>query len=142
MRPFSREECLQFISEGCKTGKVATVRKDGRPHVAPIWFILDGEVLVFTTHEDTLKGRTLKRDPRAMLSVDNEVFPFDFVLVEGVATLERLLPRSLVRWTAKIAARYVPKEYVESTAERNAVDGELLVRLEISKMTGMADVAS
>ena len=30
---------------------LTTVRKDGRPHVAPIWFDLDGDTLVFTEHE-------------------------------------------------------------------------------------------
>ncbi|TMD44650.1 MAG: PPOX class F420-dependent enzyme, partial [Chloroflexi bacterium] len=37
-----------FLLEGTRTGKLATVRKDGRPHVVPIWFHLDGNTLVFT----------------------------------------------------------------------------------------------
>jgi len=39
----------EFISKGTLTGKLATVRKDGRPHVTPVWFVLDGDEIVFTT---------------------------------------------------------------------------------------------
>ncbi len=46
------------------TGKLATTRRDGSPHVAPIWFTVDddGDIL-FTTGAETVKGRTLRRDP-------------------------------------------------------------------------------
>ena len=37
----SREEIEAFLMSGTRTGKVSTVRKDGRPHLAPIWFVLD-----------------------------------------------------------------------------------------------------
>ena len=36
---------------------------DGRPLVAPVWFVVDGDQLVFTTGRDTSKGRALARDP-------------------------------------------------------------------------------
>lgn len=142
MKRMSPDECRAFLSEGRRTAKLATVRKDGRPHVAPVWFIVDGDALVFMTLETSLKGRTLQRDPRAMISVDEEVFPFSFVLVEGEAKVERPTTEILLPWSLRIAARYVPKDLAEATAQRNAVAGELLVRLPMSKLTGMREVAS
>lgn len=41
MKDFSRAECLSFTMARLRTGKIATARPDGRPHVAPIWLILD-----------------------------------------------------------------------------------------------------
>jgi hypothetical protein len=38
----------EFLAAGTRTAKVATVRKDGSPHVTPVWFVLDGNDLVFT----------------------------------------------------------------------------------------------
>jgi hypothetical protein len=38
-------------------GKLATTRADGRPHVVPIWFVLDGDDLVFNTGADTVKDQ-------------------------------------------------------------------------------------
>jgi PPOX class probable F420-dependent enzyme len=66
------------------TGKLATARADGRPHVAPVWFVLepDGSVLV-TTSEDSVKGRNLRHAGRAALCVDEEAPPYAFVLMEG-----------------------------------------------------------
>ena len=52
----SRERIYEFLAAGTHTGKLATVRADGRPHVAPIWFVIDGDDLLFMTNESTVKG--------------------------------------------------------------------------------------
>src|SRR4051812_839715 len=57
----SDAEWKAFVMSGTRTGKLATTRADGRAHVAPIWFVLDGDMFVFTTGRDSLKGRTLRR---------------------------------------------------------------------------------
>ena len=62
MREMTSDERRAFLLTGTRTGKLATVRPDGRPHVAPVWFVLDGvtekgDVVVFTTGADTVKGR-------------------------------------------------------------------------------------
>lgn len=142
MHRMSSEECRAFLAEGSRTGKLATARADGRPHVAPIWFVLDGDDLVLMTHEKTVKARSIRHEPRVMLSVDDEEFPFGFVLVEGTATLERPTPEALAPWSRRIAERYVPAELVDSTTQRNAVEGELLVRIRVSKLTGAREVAA
>ena len=56
MEPMTPPEWRTFLLSGTRTAKLATVRADGRPHVAPIWFILDGDTLVFTTFKDTIKS--------------------------------------------------------------------------------------
>jgi PPOX class probable F420-dependent enzyme len=133
------DEARAFLSRGTRTGKLATVRADGRPHVAPIWFILDGDDLVFMTGAGTLKGKSLQRDPRASLVVDLEVPPYGFVLVEGTVTLStdlaEMLPASIA-----IAERYVEADRAEEFGKRNAVAGELLVRLHPEKIVGLADM--
>jgi PPOX class probable F420-dependent enzyme len=126
--PMTDEQARAFLAEGKRTGKLATTRADGRPHVAPIWFVLDGPDLVFTTGADTVKGRTLRRDPRAALAVDLEQPPFAFVMVEGSVRLstdlDEMLPLSIA-----IARRYVGESEAEAFGRRNAVEGEMLVRL-------------
>ena len=54
------------------TAALCTVRPDGRPHVAPIWFVLDGDDLIFTTGVDPSRVVIVRRDPRGMLTVDRE----------------------------------------------------------------------
>jgi PPOX class probable F420-dependent enzyme len=71
-------EWRAFLLFGKRTAKVATVRPDGRPHFAPVWFVLDSDKLVFMTGKDTVKGKNMLRDPRVMLSIDDERPPFAF----------------------------------------------------------------
>ena len=138
--PMSDEQLEQFLSEGTRTGKLATVKADGSPHVAPVWFILDGEDLLFMTGADTLKGRAISRDQRVALLVDDERPPFAFALIEGTVTLsmdlDEMLPVSIA-----IARRYVGDDLAERYGHRNAVPGELLVRLHRKRITAVAGVA-
>lgn len=124
------------------TGKLATVRSDGRPHVAPIWFALaqDGSI-VFTTGEETQKGRSLRRDPRVSLCVDDERPPFSFVTVEG--TVEIVEDLDQVRhWAGVIAGRYMGADRAEEYGARNGVPGELLCLLHPTRFAGAKDVAN
>jgi PPOX class probable F420-dependent enzyme len=134
------QEWRAFVSEGTRTGKLATVRADGRPHVVPIWFVLDGDDLVFNTGADTVKGRNLRRTGRACLCVDDERPPFAYVMVEGPVTLsedvEAMLPLSKA-----IGARYMGAERGAEFGARNAVPGELLVRLHAEHVVALAGVA-
>jgi PPOX class probable F420-dependent enzyme len=134
------EELNNFLSAGTRTGKLATVRADGSPHVAPIWFILDGDDLVFMTGADTAKGKALLRDPRAAMSVDDENPPFAYAIIEGSVTistdLDEMLPLSIA-----IARRYMGQEQAEQFGRRNAVEGELLLRLHRTKVNAVANIA-
>ena len=140
MRTMSGEEVASFLSAGTRTGKLATVRPDGRPHVAPIWFVLDGDVVVFTTAASTVKGRALRRDPRATLCVDDDRPPFAYVMVDGTVTLSDDLD-DLRSWATRIAARYMGADQAESFGLRNAVEGELLVRLAPTNVVARAGIA-
>jgi PPOX class probable F420-dependent enzyme len=134
-------EWRAFLSHGTRTAKLATTRADGRPHVAPVWFVLDGDDLVFNTGRGTVKGRTLARDPRAMICVDDEEPPFSFALVEGTATLSDDLA-DVRAWAHRIAARYMGEERAEEYAARNGVPGELVVRVRIEKVVAERDLAA
>lgn len=136
----SRDRIYEFLAEGTRTGKLATVRKDGRPHVAPVWFVVDGDDLLFMTNESTVKGRSLRRDPRAALTVDLQKPPYAFATVEGTVTIETepaiMLPHSIA-----IARRYMGAELADEYGRRNAVQGEYLFRLKPDHFVGRDDMA-
>jgi PPOX class probable F420-dependent enzyme len=136
----SDDERRRFMSEGTRTGKLATVRADGAPHVAPIWFVLDGDDVVLMTGARTRKGRNLRRDPRASLVVDDERPPFAWARIEGVAELSDDLGEMLP-WSIRIAGRYMGDDQAEAYGRRNAVAGELLVRIRPRRIASEADVA-
>jgi len=134
------EERRRFLTAGTRTMKVATVRADGRAHVVPVWFVLDGDTVVFTTGEDTLKGRHLRRDPRVALCADDETPPFAFVLIEGTAELTRNAP-DLLDWATRIAQRYMGADLAAAYGQRNAVDSELLVRVTPTRIVAQSGVS-
>lgn len=140
MPHMTETEWRAFLAAGTRTAKIATTRADGRPHVAPVWFLLDGDEIVFNTGAGTVKGRTLARDGRVMLCVDDDRPPFSYALVQGTARLSDDLPE--VRdWATRIAARYMGEELAEQYGARNGVPGELLVRVKIEKVTAEHGVA-
>jgi PPOX class probable F420-dependent enzyme len=139
-RDMTPDEVRAFLSEGTRTGKLATTSADGHPHVSPVWFVLDGDDLVFTTGRDRAKGKHLRRDPRVALLVDDEQPPFAFVHVRGRATLTDEAP-DLGDWTTQIAARYMGADQAEAFGQRNAVPEELLVRVTPERVIAQADVA-
>jgi PPOX class probable F420-dependent enzyme len=140
MPEMTTDEYKGFLTRGTRTAKLATVRKDGRPHVVPIWFVLDGDDLIFTTARTSVKGQAILRDGRVSLCVDDKEPPYAFVLVEGTATATED-SEDLLRWATRIAARYVGEEQAEAFGKRNAVEGELLVRATPTKVVTESDVA-
>ena len=125
--------------ERARTGKLATVRPDGRPHVAPVWFDLDGETVVFTTWHTSVKARNIRHDPRVSC-VDDEEPPFSYVLMEGIAHFgdDRTELRT---WATRIAGRYMGEAQAERYGARNSVAGELLVRVTPTRIVAQANIS-
>ncbi len=140
MQKMTPDEVRTFLLTGTRTGKLASVRADGRAHVAPIWFMLDGEDLVFTTWHESVKARNIRHNPQVSLCVDDETPPFAFVIVEGTAVLEDD-PAALKEWATRIGGRYMGDDQAEAFGERNSVPGELLVRLTPSKIIAQKELA-
>ncbi|MDT0548168.1 MULTISPECIES: PPOX class F420-dependent oxidoreductase [Streptomyces] len=139
-RKMTKDQWQKFVSEGTRTAKLSTVRDDGSPHIAPVWFLLDGDDLVFNTGQDTVKGRNLARDGRVGLCVDDDRPPFAFVTLQGRAELSDRL-EEVRDWATRIAARYMGEDVAEQYGARNGVPGELLVRVRIEKVIALAGVA-
>lgn len=128
------------LATPARTGKLAVVRADGSPHVAPVWVDLDGDDLVFMTAADTLKGKAILRDPRVAICFDDERPPFAFALVRGTATTSTD-PDELRMWATRIAARYMGEDEAEAYGRRNAVPPEMVVRVSVERVVAKVDVA-
>jgi len=123
-----------------RTAKLAVVRKNGSPHVAPVWVALDGNDVVFMTSADTIKGKALLRDPRVSLCFDDDHPPFSFVTIAGTVTLSTE-PDDLLHWGTLIGGRYMGAEQAEAFGKRNAVPPEMVVRVTPERVVAKVDVA-
>ena len=140
MASISDDRVRDFLSSGTRTGKIAWVASNGAPHVAPIWFVLDGDDLVFNTHVETGKAKSLRREGRASLVVDDQTPPYSFVKIDGTISLSDDLDE-VKRFAGLIGGRYMGADRAEEFGQRNGVPGELLVRLHPTKVSAAFDVA-
>ena len=134
-------EARAFIEDPVRPALLATVRRDGRPHLAPIWIDLDDDgCVVFTTGADTVKGRAIRAEPRVAICVDDDQPPFSYVLIEGTAEVSADLEQMLV-WATRIGGRYMGADRAEEFGRRNAVETELLVRVTPTRIISRTNVS-
>jgi PPOX class probable F420-dependent enzyme len=130
-----------FVTElPARTAKLAVVRADGSPHVAPVWVDLDGDEIIFMTSADTIKGKAILRDPRVSLCWDDERPPFAFLTIAGACTTS-VDPDELLRWGTRIGGRYMGADQAEAYGRRNAVPPEMVVRVRPTHVVAKVDVA-
>ena len=142
----SKDEITRFLSQGTLTAKISTVNKDGTCHTVPVWFVLDGEEeedIIFATSSESVKVKHIRRDNRVTICVDDQKPMYSFVIVYGNATITPYNdnPDEQLRWSTKIAERYMGKENAERYGKRNAGEGELLVRVKPTKIIAQRDIA-
>lgn len=66
---------------------LSTVRRDGRPHTVPVWFLWDGSTILIFSQPDNLKIRNLRNNPNVSLALDDTDDGSDVAAVEGKAEL-------------------------------------------------------
>jgi hypothetical protein len=94
-----------------------------------------------TTKKTSLKVMIPLRDPRVSLCVDDQTPPFSFVVIEGLAEINQEPDLDeLLKWTTKIAARYMGQDNAESYGKRSAVIGEMLVKIRPTKTIAQKDM--
>jgi PPOX class probable F420-dependent enzyme len=105
-----------------------------------VWFIVDNGQLVFNTDAKSAKGRALRRDPRVVICVDDPHPPFSFVQVQGIATTYDGAG-DLLEIATRIGGRYMGADRAEQFGQRNAAPGELVVRVQPTKVNAAFRVA-
>jgi PPOX class probable F420-dependent enzyme len=134
-------EWQAFANEGERIGVLATVRKDGRPHALPIYFVVDAGDVVFTTPKASIKAKSILRTGAATLLVSDDAIPYSFAMIEGKVEVETD-PKTVFDWTVRVHERYVDAESARTSSERlTEGDAEILCRLKPANVFAIGDVA-
>ena len=124
MPKLTPDELDQFLEEPGHLLRIGTTDADGYPSVLPIWFIRQGDDIVFTPRGPSVFLQDIRRDPRVGLSIDEDPLPYRKVTIRGTARIVHDVGeddewRDLYR---AIAKRYVPAEaadaYVDATIDQ------------------------
>ncbi len=137
MEPMTDTEWRSFVTAGTRLGHLALTRADGRPHVTPICFVLDGDELAFALSPGSVKGKSLARDDRIAICVSDERQPYGFVSIEGQARISA--DPDQIRHVGKgIADRYYPDQPAEDIAEGFVQGGFTAVHISIANVIARA----
>ncbi len=81
MTAMSQSKIEGFLAEA-RIAHLVTMRPDGSPHVAPVWYeYVDGIFLVWTSRQFR-KFKNIEGDPRAVVSIASEDQPYRYVVAE------------------------------------------------------------
>jgi PPOX class probable F420-dependent enzyme len=100
-------EIQEFLSSGAKVLQVATLGKDGSPHLAPMWFVMDDGKVVFRSFTKSQKIVNLMRDPRitVLAEAGGAYAELQGVMIKGTARLVTN-PEYVLKIYGGLAARY------------------------------------
>jgi PPOX class probable F420-dependent enzyme len=133
MTTMTADEWRSFVTSGTRLAHIALTRADGRPHVTPVCFILDGDELAFALSPGSVKGNSLARDQRVAVCVSDERQPYSFVSIEGHARTSAE-PDQIKRVAAGIANRYYPTQPAADVAESFVNGGFTAVHISITNI--------
>ena len=85
-------------------GHLATLRPDGRPQVNPMWFVWDGEHLLFTNTTVRQKYKNVTAHPEVAVSINDPDRPYRYLEVRG--TVVRIDPDPKGEFFDTLAERY------------------------------------
>lgn len=107
-----------------RTLQVATIGRDGVPHLAPMWFLPHGDTVAFRSFTKSQKIVNLQRDPRltVLLERGERYEELQGVMVSGTADLVTERDRVLQAY-ADIAVRY---DFPAGMAQAGDLDGAAL----------------
>src|SRR5713226_7780097 len=99
---------------------LGTVSRSGAPHLTVMWYLLDGDEIVFNTKAGRVKESNLSRDPRVSLLVYDES-GYRYIRIDGrVRAITD--PEVAHRDIARLAVRYHGEEKAKSAITRFATE--------------------
>lgn len=89
---------------------LATIGRDGQPHLTVIWLLREGEDLVYSTTVSRQQYKNVVRDPRVTIMINPPDNPYVYAEIRGTATVtpdpDKTLPD-------RLSAKYTGLPYVE-----------------------------
>ena len=102
-------EEIKALVRGANFGHLATLMRDGAPHVDPVWVDLEGETIVVCAGAGSLKAKNTKRDARISLSVIATDNPYKEAQLRGRVVEQRPDPDFTV--IDRISRKYTGKPF-------------------------------
>ena len=110
--------------------RLAYIATDGTPRVIPIWFHWNGTELVMGTPPKAPKLKSLAKNPRVAITIDDNTFPHKVLLIRGTARMEPV--QGVVPEYAMAAERYFGPEQGKAWAAQMGKMVSSMVRITVA----------
>ena len=122
MADLSQQEISDIHSER-HVADLATVRPDGRPHLAPIWYMEEGGKVFMIANADSVKFRNVRHNPKVSMSIATDQRPYKYVVLEGEGritddNLDQVVERICVRYDGPERGRAYARELREAGGQQ------------------------
>ncbi len=98
---------------------LATLRRDGSPHVAPVWVDHDGDIILVNTAVGRVKQKNIMKDPRVGLSITDQNNPYERVEIRGRVVSQTR--EGAEEHIDKLANKYTGKKYQKSSPDEKRI---------------------
>ena len=116
---------------------LGTTNASGTPHLTIMWYLLDGDEIVFNTKAGRTKETNLKRDPRVSLLV-YAIDGYKYMRIDGrVTTITD--PEIAHRDIARLAVRYNGEEQAKAAIARFNSEQRISYRLPTTRVYDYRD---
>ena len=135
-RELTEAELNEFL-QGAWGARLACIRRDGTPHVVPLWYEWDGRSLWLTASPGAFWKEYILTNPRVSLSIDEPWPPLRRVFVSSTAKImpEDQIPGGLAALRQRLAARYLGEDAAH-LPELQETAGWSAVRIWPDKISG------
>lgn len=84
---------------------LATLMKDGSPHVSPTWIDYDGKMILINTAAGRVKENNVKHDKRVAISVSDNSNPYEMITIRGM--VKEITDKDADEHIDKLSKRYL-----------------------------------
>ena len=118
--------------------RLAYIAGDGTPRVVPIWFHWNGSQIVMASPPKAPKLKSLARNPKVSLTIDENGFPPKVLMIRGTARLESV--EGIVPEYEACAARYFDAQLAQGWLKQLRTKVSSMVRITITpEWVGLLD---
>lgn len=136
MADMTQQEIAAYLAEA-HVAHMVTVRPNGRPHVAPVWFLEENGQAFVMADANAVKVRNIRRNPAVTLSIATDQRPLKYVVLSGDA---QVVEEDVASMVERICVRYDgPVRGAEFAKELLAEDRLKLIDILVTRVVGWKD---
>jgi PPOX class probable F420-dependent enzyme len=123
------EEQREFLKNN-RLVIVGIPRKDGAPHMSPVYYVMDGDDILISTTASRFKAKAIHRNPAVSLCILGEQLPFPYLTIYGRGVIEEQgAVEAMMKIGARITGSPVPESARPAVEKRAKDEGRIVLRV-------------